>query len=897
MMNNKPTILLDARNFDQLAPALIEKIKVTPFIGLDTETQDSNRHEGLNAYCGYKEDGTKAENTKTVFDMRRTIMTGFSVYVEGDDYSYYINLNHADVENRVSWDKAKSLLDAKSADAHWIIHNAAFEITVFTQCYGYDIGNYICTMQMAVSAFGPDEYPIEDFIAAGQGGIKAMVPALLAQSRYYDPDSKGDLPSALGELVYKILAKESDAAHSYNGYVKEIAYGYGLKQLVKRFFKYQMATFKETLNGKAHMGQLTGPETSAYGADDAFWAVALFRKLMDYMAQHCPQTINTFFEQENPMVKKYANVWCFGLKVNVDAIWSRRDQERANMAAILREMKAVVKALLPFDDKPLIGLTDAWYQKSWAKYRKQIVDWAMSDNSEDDFTQCAQIRGPVSNAWAAEKGKAEPTGPNFSHYMPIRVLIYDLAGAKIIRSEGKIQSDGEARGKAKDTFLRNGNSDLQVALIDALNKIAGVEQRMKLYLTPYTLLMDPETGRLYSNVSSMLASRRMAAQYPNPMQLAKRGESTYVRGFFEADYDDHVIVSIDWSSIELVEIGEMSGDPTFLEAYGQIPHQDLHAGSAADILAVDVPGLTEKAFKDTRNYKKWEDYEEAYGQNIANYSRLKTDLKGQDLDIGKAYKYWRTEVGKGANFNYWYSGWLATIGERMGWSLDKTADATDRYRARFSVAEQWRVDLIHEGQANGFITLPDGHRRVRFEATNRWAEYFTDKFRIPASREDDLARRYNAVIGYLARKIQGRANNQIVNSMIQGTCATIAKRSILRIDEAIRNKGWTMREARFLMPIHDELVFSVHRSIVAEFINMARTIMISHPDLFQKTMLDASPSVGLTFEPWNPKAPLGQIELFEMPKIGIGTPDTRANDNEIGQVVDHLFEQRKKLAA
>jgi DNA polymerase I-like protein with 3'-5' exonuclease and polymerase domains len=377
------------------------------------------------------------------------------------------------------------------------------------------------------------------------------------------------------------------------------------------------------------------------------------------------------------------------------------------------------------------------------------------------------------------------------------------------------------------------------------------------------------------------------------MQLAKRGESTYVRGFFEADYDDHVIVSIDWSSIELVEIGELSGDPEFIKAYGQIPHEDLHAGSAADILSVEVPGLTEKIFKDVRNYDSWESYQDVYKGDITNVSRLRTDLKGQELGVEKAYKYWRTEVGKGANFNYWYSGFLSTIGERMGWTMDTTAQATDRYRARFAVAENWRVNLIHEGQANGFVTLPDGHRRVRFEATPRWAEYFAGKFLLPGSRDDDLTRRYNAVIHYITRKIAGRANNQLVNSMIQGTCATIAKRSVLRAVEAFKAAGWTNREARFMIPIHDELVFSVHKSLVAEFINMVRTIMITHPEIFTKCKLDASPSVGLTFEPFGKKAPFGQIELFEMPDIGIGTPNGRANDSEIGQVVDYLFAQRK----
>lgn len=51
------------------------------------------------------------------------------------------------------------------------------------------------------------------------------------------------------------------------------------------------------------------------------------------------------------------------------------------------------------------------------------------------------------------------------------------------------------------------------------------------------------------------------------MQLAKRGESTYVRGFFEGDDDEHLVMSRDWSAIELAIIGELSQDPTFINAY------------------------------------------------------------------------------------------------------------------------------------------------------------------------------------------------------------------------------------------------------------------------------------------------------------------------------------------
>ena len=42
--------------------------------------------------------------------------------------------------------------------------------------------------------------------------------------------------------------------------------------------------------------------------------------------------------------------------------------------------------------------------------------------------------------------------------------------------------------------------------------------------------------------------------------------------------------------------------------------------------------------------------------------------------------------------------------------------------------------------------------------------------------------------------------------------------------------------------------------------------MITHPDLFKKCKLDASPAVGVTFEPWGKSAPMGQVERVSNPR-------------------------------
>lgn len=895
------TLLVDARNVDQVMPRIVDEVKKTPFIGLDTEGHDDARHEGLNTFCGYDPvTRKKSKAKKLVFDMRRLVMTGFSIYPEGGEQAYYLNLNHADVSNRIPWDVARAALDAKAGDAFWIAHNAPFELSAFKHCYDFELPEIICTLQMAVSAYGPDEYDTNNFRLAGRGAFAPLMPTMmqLCQAGGFDPEKGEITDSRLAEVVYSIIGKQSKAAHSYNGYVNDLAYGYGLKKAVKSWFGHDMTTFEQVLGDKAHMGHLTGTEVADYGAEDAYWALRLFRRLLQFMVDTNRGVTQTFFEQENPMIHLFAQMREVGMKVNLPNILARRAAEREETAAVLRQTKASVNQLLPFPEEKHYGLQkrDSWYQKGADKYRKQVEDWAKLPDNPDAFTQCYQVRGAVTNAWAAEKGLPESRGVNLSHYMPMRVLFYDLTGTKVIVSQNKTQSDAEARGKLIDRFKEDGH-EMAKNLLVSLGTIASIEQRMKLYLTPYSLLTDPETGRMYPTVTSMLASRRMACEDPNAMQLAKRGESTYVRGFFEGDNDNHLVLSRDWSAVELVIIGELSQDPTFIDAYCQIPHKDLHLGSATAVLAADCDGLNETIFKALARHEKVETFMEEFGGKFGNPDRLFTNLKGEPLEPSKAYKYWRTEAGKNSNFNYWFSGWLATIGERMGWSQEKTKMATERYRDRFSVAEAWRTGIIEQISRDGTIQLPDGHRRVRYEATNQWLINFKQKFDLGNGPEMAT---YNALVHWIAKKIQKRAHNQGVNSVVQGTCATIAKRTAIRVMARMKEMGWDFRIMRLMVPIHDELVFSIHHKHVLEGIQMLGECMNNHPDIFKACKLDSSPALGVTFEPYDAKkAPGGQIELYEAPKLpGVLPEETagqRLNDDQVLSVVDYLMFQKRQM--
>jgi DNA polymerase I-like protein with 3'-5' exonuclease and polymerase domains len=224
-----------------------------------------------------------------------------------------------------------------------------------------------------------------------------------------------------------------------------------------------------------------------------------------------------------------------------------------------------------------------------------------------------------------------------------------------------------------------------------------------------------------------------------------------------------------------------------------------------------------------------------------------------------------TPVGKGANFNSWYSGSLSTVGLNLGWSPDEMWAAVDRYRNRFPLAEAWRVATQQEGIEYGFVELPDHHRRVRLEATDQWRACMMRKF---ADISASPAMLHYAELAL--KRIRSRALNQLVNAKIQGTCATLAKRSVLRMNEQITKRGWDKwaRAGRFMMPIHDETVWSVHRDLAPEFIPVLRAVKANHPDIVQTLPLHCTVSVGKTFKPYDSKNPaFSQIELDEAEPI------------------------------
>lgn len=837
-------VLVDRTNWLSLQPHLLAKVSAATLMGFDIETHDADRHQGLNDLMGIDGDGN-GHNKKLIFDTNRTTVTGFSIYPDDTDTAYYFNLAHADELNRLSFPEVQGLLDAFKG--YYVIHNAAFEIVMMEKALniGYKLphGRVLDSMILCVTAYNSDTYSKSVFANTPLTGLYKLLPDIKVAYATGDTEKQED-------LVNKFCAKESDAAHSYNGFIKGFNWGYNLKKASKSWLNYTQTTFEEVLNGKAHMGRLTGAEVVAYGADDAITCVQLYHTVLQWLIENNSGAVKTYFEQENPCCWVYAQMNATGMRVDVEAIYKARESQRVEYAAALRKMKMLLaQAMAQYSGKPSEQLVkyEKWYGKeTLAKGISEITNgrskylWLINqfinfpNNSSDYDLVNYAVRSPVGKGWSG----IEPVAVNLSHYMPMRVILFDVLGLKARVEAGKIQSDGEARDKIHEKT----DSELVKGILDCYKVMGAIEQALKLFVTTYIKLLDPDTGRIYPSVSSLLDTRRLSMSNPNTMQLSKMGPSKFVRSFFLPDDDNSVILAPDFSAIELVILGGYSDDPNFVEAYGQRPHRDLHSQTGAMMMGISIEEFN--ALPDKKEIRK----------NMKKF-----------------------------NFGYWYSGSLSTAGKPLGWSKEKIWEMTDKYKSGYMTAEQWRIDSINKAKRQGYVELPDNLRRYRFEATQMWADMMQGKF--DRFNISDFGR-------ICIRKIQNRASNQSVNALIQGLCATLIKRKMYRaMFKDIPRLGL---RARIMFPCHDEIVSSVHRDDFFKFRDYMYGLMIDSEGIFNNVLIDSSLAMGRNYLAFNlENNPKGLVELMEMDKglpcISKDRWEKKATDEETGLILDYMF--------
>ncbi|MFI5284261.1 MAG: DNA polymerase I [Candidatus Dormibacterales bacterium] len=156
------------------------------------------------------------------------------------------------------------------------------------------------------------------------------------------------------------------------------------------------------------------------------------------------------------------------------------------------------------------------------------------------------------------------------------------------------------------------------------------------YVDALPQLVDPSTGRVHTSFGqASTATGRLASSNPNLMNIPIRTElGQRIRRAFKAARTDHVMVSADYSQIELRIAAHLSGDPTLLAAFAA--GQDIHTATAAAVFKIPLEAVD----SNQRRLAKVANFGSIYGQGEYGLSQQ----LGIPGDVARAFlaQYWST---------------------------------------------------------------------------------------------------------------------------------------------------------------------------------------------------------------------------------------------------------------
>lgn len=153
------------------------------------------------------------------------------------------------------------------------------------------------------------------------------------------------------------------------------------------------------------------------------------------------------------------------------------------------------------------------------------------------------------------------------------------------------------------------------------------------YVDSLPLLVNPRTGRIHTSYNQAVAATgRLSSNNPNLQNIPIRTErGREIRKAFVPRNSNYVLLSADYSQIELRIIAEMSGDPGMLNAFTR--GIDIHTATAANIYSVSPEEVT----KDMRRNAKTVNFGIVYGISAYGLSEQLNIPRGEAAEIIRQY--------------------------------------------------------------------------------------------------------------------------------------------------------------------------------------------------------------------------------------------------------------------
>lgn len=286
----------------------------------------------------------------------------------------------------------------------------------------------------------------------------------------------------------------------------------------------------------------------------------------------------------------------------------------------------------------------------------QKIDYDLLDQIRaEDMATAQRIRSEH-----PELGKINTASP-----VQVANLLFNELKLPVVKvgKSGKASTDKETLNR----LIEDHGQDYP--LLQAFDSIRKVETREKLYYKAYPQLKYPD-GRIHSELRQTgTVTGRFSMSSPNLQQVSKRGEGVKVRKVFVPfiERGEDIIVSVDWSQVELRMAAHMSQDPKLLDAYRT--GKDLHTVSGTNILNCSFEEIQERLragdpeAKKARQKGKTLNFAALYGASanrLAKFDLLDCSPAEAEAFLmahkagysGYFYDYWNSQVQFANKFLY-----------------------------------------------------------------------------------------------------------------------------------------------------------------------------------------------------------------------------------------------------
>lgn len=820
--------LVDAVNYQDCLDFLKKHINASPYVSLDIETSTPPESDE------WLEMQNKEDKVVDVFGSE---LTGLSItFGPNLQYTYYLTVDHVQTDGvkNLTVAQVRDLVDAVPRHKVTWVHNGAFELPVLYNTWGQDWKDdpeYRGFLRNVRDTRIASSYVNEN----RRSGLKGLSKELLGyeQTTYEEVttkeyvkshwEAKGRPGRVLGE--WSNLGDDMDAAKGYEG----ISY-------VKVQHK---------------MNELTAQDVLAYGADDSICTAALANHFVAVM--EIEDTFNVFEEVETYPAYLTALAFVQGVDFSLEEM---REMEKDDDAAYDKAWSSLAKYLIDigfegtvcpvFDEMTPANIKVAYQlltgeelktlvrtPSKLAKLLGQMADTAEAEGLDENARRTRLLAAQVESEsldglnglvqmYFEKNPQLDLASPKqmkaflYDHVgIPVRV-INDVTKNERIHNEpladavykfkrqrmGKdvILTDDDVallRGKAKtddtaiDTALAFDADTLSAEAKQALHDVQVLKKvmtRRSLFYKNYWGIRHWKDGKIHANANQCAAvTRRYSMSNPNLQQLPKKGEGVRFRGFFKPHHRDAVIASIDFTGQELRLAAERSQDANMLACYIGDNLKDIHSITAAGAMNLQWGAAAVK-----EAYGRWgQGLQE--GQDYELFLRLRG--LGKSDPMGKKADDLRKD-SKNVNFAAQFGGQAVKVAETLIMKVEDAQKFLDARSAMFSDVDKAALRAAEFAEKYGYALTTMGARRHLREAV----------------MSDD-------------KRERSAAARQAWNFEIQSAAGEMTKLAMSRL---WRSGALFEYDARFIAPIHDELVTSVHRDHALEFVKIKHECMTAN---------------------------------------------------------------------